>query len=228
MNRLWSYSNSCTETQNHAIHDQIADGSRSRSLSPRPSRPRTLFLQILASSVHPISQPPQGAIDSTGFENRHLSAHYLQRQGKRSQRYTDWPKVTAIFETETHLFCACIVTRGPSNDSPYFATAVIQASRYVHFDRLLGDAGFDAEPNHRLAREILGIRSTVIPVNRRRGSHKLLRGKYRVQMARRFPCRIYHQCLQIESNFSQHWRYLRLIFFVYSDFVLCEILNLRF
>ena len=78
----------------------------------------------------------------------------------------------------------------------------------VHFDRLLGDAGFDAEPNHRLARDELGIRSTVIPVNRHRGNRTSPNGKYSGQMARRFPCQLYHQRLHIESNFSQHKRVL--------------------
>ena len=69
---------------------------------------------------------PQGAIDSTGFESHHISTHYLHRRGKRTDRYTDWPKVTAICEIETHLFCACIVTRGPNNDAPHFAPALRQ------------------------------------------------------------------------------------------------------
>ena len=153
-------------------------------------------------------QKPQGAIDSTGFESHHVSSHYLQRRGRRTDRYTDWPKVTAICEIETHLFCACIVTRGPNSDAPLFAPALLQAHRYVHFDRLLGDAGFDAETNHRLARDELGIRSTVIPVNPRRGCPQASRGKYRRQMVGRFPCRVYHQRLHIESDFSQHKRVL--------------------
>jgi hypothetical protein len=155
-----------------------------------------------------LPENPEGAIDSTGFETHHLSAHYLHRQGKRTDHYTDWPKVTAICETQTHLFFACIVTRGPNNDAPHFRPALLQADRYVHFDRILGDAGFDAEPNHRLAREELGIRSTVIPINPRRGVGESPQGKYRSQMARCFPCRLYHNRLQIESNFSRHKRLL--------------------
>ena len=149
-----------------------------------------------------VSDKPQGAIDSTGFETRHISTYYLQRQGKRTNHYTAWPKVTAICDTQTHLFFGCIVTRGPNNDAPRFAPTVLQASRSVHFDQILADAAFDAEPNHRLAREELGIRSTVIPVNHRNRGDRPLGGKYRNQMDRCFPCRIYHQRLQIESSFS--------------------------
>jgi hypothetical protein len=84
---------------------------------------------------------------------------------------------------------------------------LIQASRYLRFDTILADPGFDAESNHRLARERLGIRSTLIPVNLR-GGQKPARGKYRQQMERHFPRRIYNHRWQIESNFSRHKRLL--------------------
>ena len=48
-----------------------------------------------------------------------------------------------------------------------------QAALGVDWDRVLADAGFDSEENHRLAREDLGIRSTVIPLNRRNRGRKL-------------------------------------------------------
>jgi len=58
-------------------------------------------------------EPPQAAIDATGLESRHTSRYYVRRRGyKRFLRY-QWPKVTAVCETQTHLFAACIVTRGP-------------------------------------------------------------------------------------------------------------------
>ena len=155
-----------------------------------------------------IADKPQGAIDATGFETRHVSAHYLHRTGKRTTQYTVWPKVTAICDTQTYLFWCCIVTRGPGNDCPQFAPAAIQANRFLRFDRLLGDAGFDSEPNHQLARDILGIRLTVIPINRRRSGKEGVKGHYRDQMDKRFPCQVYHQRVHIESSFSQHKRVL--------------------
>jgi len=154
-----------------------------------------------------IADKPQGAIDATGFETRHVSAYYLHRTGKRTAQYTAWTKVTAVCDTQTHLFWSCIVTRGPDNDCPHFAPAVIQASRYLRLDRLLGDAGFDSESNHALAREDLGIRSTVIPLNRRGGTQPA-QGRYRQQMERHFPKQAYRQRVQIESSFSQHKRIL--------------------
>jgi ribosomal protein L22 len=146
-------------------------------------------------------------VDATGLESRHTSQYYVKRCGsKRFLRYS-WPKITAVCDTKTHLFAACIVTRGPSNDSPQFAPAVIQASRSLRFDRLLADAAYDGEHNHRLCREGLGIRSTVIGLNPRRG-RRWPKGKYRRQMKRRFPRWVYHHHWQIESAFSRHKRLL--------------------
>ena len=51
----------------------------------------------------------------------------------------------------------------------------------------------DGEHNHRLCREDLGIRSSVIPLNVRRSGGKPPPAKYRGQMKRRFPKRVYGQ-----------------------------------
>jgi hypothetical protein len=60
-----------------------------------------------------------------------------------------------------------------------------QASLTVHYDRVLGDAAFDSEESHRYCREDLGVRSTVIALNRRNRGRKRPKSRYR-QMVRRF------------------------------------------
>ena len=153
-----------------------------------------------AKALKLLDDKSDGAI---GLESRHISQHYVRRKGyKRFLRY-HWPKVTVVCHIKTHLFAACIVTRGPSNDSPQFAPAVIQASRFVHFKRLLADAGYDGEHNHRLCREELGIDETVIALNRRR-SRKWPKGIYRRQMKEHFVKELYNQRWQIESAISQN------------------------
>lgn len=82
-----------------------------------------------------------------------------------------------------------------------------EAASLVSFDRVLGDAAYDAEHNHRLCREELKIRSSVFPLNRRRG-RKWPKTKYRRQMKVRFFKRIYGQRWQVESAFSRHKRRL--------------------
>src|SRR5262249_24102018 len=48
------------------------------------------------------------------------------------------------------------------------------------------------------------IRSTVIPLNRRGNGRKWPKTKYRRQMRKRFPKRVYRQRSQVESAFSRH------------------------
>jgi transposase len=83
-----------------------------------------------------------------------------------------------------------------------------QASLRVTWDRLLGDAAFDSEENHRLCREDLGVRSTIIPINRRNRGRRWPQTRYRRQMKKRFAKRKYGQRWQAESAFSRHKRRL--------------------
>jgi transposase len=107
------------------------------------------------------------------------------------------------------------VTTGPSNDSPQFTPALAQASLAITWDRVLADAAFDSEAHHEYARDALGIRSSVIPINPRNAAGPP-GGKYRGQMPRRFAPRpegtryrrVFGQRWQAESAFSRHKRRL--------------------
>ena len=128
----------------------------------------------------------------------------------RTRRYRRYPKLTAVIHHHSHLIASALARQGPANDAPDFAPVVTQAAQHISIDRLFGDAGYDAEAHHRLAREQLGIRSTIIPVNRRRSQDPETRptGRYRQSMHARFPTRLYHQRWHVESTFSQHKRRL--------------------
>src|SRR6516165_8891176 len=165
-----------------------------------------------------IGAKPRAAIDATGFETRHVSRYFAwrsQRSNKR-RRQRAWPKLTAVLETRSHLFLAAQVSRGPSQDSPQFKPTVRAACRRCAVDTLLGDGAFDAEHNHVLARQRLGIRATVFPLNRRNTGRKWPKTKFRRQMVRRFRRkprgskhrRVYGQRWQIESGFSRNKRLL--------------------
>ena len=62
----------------------------------------------------------------------------------------------------SHLIAGAVPGPGPRQDSPDFAPAVRQAAEPVVFDTALSDAGHDAEHDHRLCREELGMRRAVI------------------------------------------------------------------
>ena len=161
----------------------------------------------LAYQMKLIEARPTGAIDATGLETRYTSQHFIRCRRRESFYRRHWPKLTVVCEIKTHLIAGCIVTRGPSMDFPNLEKVMAQAERYIHFDKLLADAGYDSEANHQLCREKLNIRSTVIAYNPRRTS-KLPTAKYRRQMATKFDTKTYGQRWQIESVFSRHKRLL--------------------
>jgi hypothetical protein len=86
--------------------------------------------------------------------------------------------------------------------------AVRQAVRLTPIGRLLGDAGYDAEHNHALCRERLGIPETVFALNRRNSGRKWPAARYRRSMKRAFPRAAHNQRWQVGSAFSRHKRRL--------------------
>jgi hypothetical protein len=150
----------------------------------------------------------QASIDSTGLESRFVSRHFLMRQGKRTRQYRRWTKLTIVADNDTHFIPAADVSVGPSNDSPLLPNAVRQAVERVTIKQLLADAGYDSEDNHKICRKELDIVSTIIPVNPRNRKYNPVKGRYRSQMSRHFPKRIFGNRWQVESVFSRFKRKL--------------------
>jgi hypothetical protein len=158
-----------------------------------------------------IDVKPEAAIDSTGLEASMASAHYARRRrdGNRRYRKRKFPKLTLVCHTQSHLIAAALASIGPSYDVKLFTPVIQKIVGHLRVDRLLADAGYDSESNHCIARQALGIRSTIIALNRRgrrkyrRGRRPLPKGKYRRQMARRFFKRKYGQRWQVESVISR-------------------------
>jgi transposase len=149
------------------------------------------------------------------MESRHTSRYFFKRAGRKHSARL-WTKLTVVCDTRSHFLTAATVSLGPANDSPQFRPAMTQASLGVTWDRVLADAAFDSEENHRLGRQGLGVRSTVIPLNRRNRGRKWPATRYRRQMVKRFRQkpkgsrhkRVYGQRWQVESAFSRHKRLL--------------------
>ncbi len=162
-----------------------------------------------------IGAKPTAAIDATGMESRHTSRYFFKRAGRKHNSRL-WTKLAVACDTASHFFTAATVSLGPANDAPQFRPLMAQASLAVGYDRVLGDAAFDGEESHRYCREDLGVRSTVIPINRRNGGRKWPKTRYRRQMVKRFRKkprgsrhkRVYGQRWQAESAFSRHKRLL--------------------
>ena len=113
-----------------------------------------------------IGSKEQAAIDSTGFESTTRSSHYAWRMGRRYP-HAKMAQNNARLPHADDLIAVALLSVGPSQDSPLFEEALYKAVWHLDIDCLLADGGYDAEHNHVLAREGLGIRSTVINVNRR-------------------------------------------------------------
>jgi hypothetical protein len=177
----------------------------------------------LAVESELIPEQPTVAVDATGLDNRHASRYFVARsQTDKTRR--GWPKLTTAVDTHSHLIAGATVTKGPSHDSSQFAPVLILASLLIGWDRVLGDAAFDSEAHHHLARQELGIRSSVIPINPRR-HHRVPSEGYRGQMVRRFAPkpegsrsrRVFGQRWQAESAFSRHKRRLGSVLFGRSE-----------
>jgi hypothetical protein len=149
----------------------------------------------------------EASIDSTGLEAGHRSAHYAYRIGQKRYLTPNWPKLTLACHTTTHLLIHAVAGDGPSYDAPLLSPVLRGACQRVRIRRLLADAGYDAEYNHVLAREVLGIRSSIIKLNRR-GTRRWPKGKYRRQLYRHFPKIKYRKRVQAESVISRFKRRL--------------------
>ena len=151
------------------------------------------------------------AVDATGLEARHVSAYFRMRRGeakRRGRRKRAWPKLTAVLHTHSHLLLGAVTGTGPTQDSPAFTPAVRQAAALLALDTVVADAAYDAEHNHRLCRDTLGIRQSLIPLNPRNTGRRWPKTPYRRALRRRFQRPAYNQRWHVESGFSRHKRRL--------------------
>jgi len=148
------------------------------------------------------------AIDATGLETRHISRYFQWRKGVCVAALA-YPKLTTVCDLKTHLLLAGHVSEGPCIDAPQFVPAILQAVRLQPIGELLGDKGYDAEFNHALCREHLGITRTIIPARKNpKRTNKWPLTRYRREMRRKQNRLGYGQRWQVESAFSRHKRLL--------------------
>jgi hypothetical protein len=155
------------------------------------------------------------ALDATGLDSRHASRHYARRNKSKRFGMRRFTLLAVACHTTSHLIAAAEVAVGPTNESPFFDDLVGEAGQHALWDRLLADAAYASEANHETAR-LYGVRSAVIPLNRRGAGRKWPKTRYRRQMVRRFRKkpkgsrhrRVYGQRWQAESVFSRNKRRL--------------------
>ena len=89
-------------------------------------------------------------VDSTGFETRHVSEHYLHRIGRKHRKF---PKFAEVIEHRSHLALAAWCGRGPAPDQPHLRRIARAAVSRHPFKALAADAGYDGEAYQRYLHE---------------------------------------------------------------------------
>jgi hypothetical protein len=113
------------------------------------------------------------AIDSSLYDTHHRSRHYEQRcrhqssnhretaDARRSVSCRKTPKLSIGADTASHVIVSAKPRTGMGADYSDFVPVVWGACRRGRFRKLLADAGYDSEANHRLARHELGLESLI-------------------------------------------------------------------
>jgi len=122
-------------------------------------------------------------IDSTTFESHHVSRHYERRchqtrqrmrakeaaktgrNRTRSQTVRSLPKLAVAAASHGHVILSAWTGTGAGADHPHFEPLVYDAWRRVP-DRTFkigGDAGYDSEAIHELARRDMGLKTLIPP-----------------------------------------------------------------
>jgi hypothetical protein len=141
----------------------------------------------------------RAAFDSTGLDCGHASRYYVRRRNK-PVRYRRFLKLELSVATDTHAVLGVATSRGPHPDVDRFVGLLDETMANARPERVVADAGYDSEPNHRHARERRGVRS-FMPASHGRPSAKPPTGRYRRQMRRRLDKRYggYGQRWQVET-----------------------------
>ena len=113
------------------------------------------------------------ALDSSGFETRHVSSYFVRRRAKggvardepktQETTYSRFPKLGIVVDCATHLVLSFWAGTGPGSDRPHFEHCLFHAWRRADVRRLAADAGYDAEAGHDLARRDMGVRTLIPP-----------------------------------------------------------------
>jgi hypothetical protein len=123
------------------------------------------------------------ALDSTGLWLSHAS-RYFEWRVKRGRKQRGWLKWSLALWAGPQLLLAQRVRPGPSGDFSDLVPLAGAAYTVLPFERLVADAGYDSEANHRFCRENLGVDS-LIPAKKRRSARVVATTAYRQEMVRR-------------------------------------------
>jgi hypothetical protein len=151
---------------------------------------------------------PRVAFDSSGLDCGHASRYFIRRRARKGSpwqtvAYSRYAKLEVSVDCATHFIVGVLTSRGPRVDTNRFVPLLDATLEAVQPQRVVADAGYDSEPNHRYARQRHGVRS-FMPATAGRPTTKPPTGRYRRQMKQRLDKRYggYGQRWQSETVFS--------------------------
>ncbi len=137
------------------------------------------------------------AIDSTGYDERNASYHYLWRIGEELRRKV-FTKHSIVVDPKTKAIAASSSNRRYESDNKTFTPLMKKAAEIVKIDKILADKGYDSERNHRFARERLHAES-IIPARNEDVPVWKTKGRWRKLMKTDFPLDEYHKRSIVET-----------------------------
>ena len=142
------------------------------------------------------------AVDATGLAPGSISTFFIRRReqhggGPMPWRY--WLKWLLAVDTSSRIILGQKAHRGPVNDCATLRPLLDEVVQNISIGKVLADAEFDSERNHRHIREQIGAES-IIPAKRGKATWKL--HGIRAQMRAAFPVESYRQRVHAETVFS--------------------------
>jgi len=148
------------------------------------------------------------ALDSSGFDCGHASRYFIRRRTRtenpwKTVAYSRYAKLELSVDCLSHIIVGVLTSRGPRVDVDRFAPLLDATLPNIRPQRVVADAGYDSEPNHRYARDVHGILS-FMPATLGRPTTKLPTGRHRRRMKQRLNKTYggYGQRWQGETAFS--------------------------
>jgi hypothetical protein len=115
------------------------------------------------------------------------------------------PKLALGVSSRSHLILSARASTGAGGDQPHFGPLALDAWRRVPHRSftVVADAGFDSEPNHRVARHDMGLRSVIPPdIGRPRKDGGPPGGRWRGHMKRQLATKDGRR----RSGYTQRWQ----------------------
>lgn len=113
------------------------------------------------------------ALDSSGFEARHVSSYFVRRRAKggvaknepktQETTYSRFPKLGIVVDCATHLILSFWTGVGPGSDHRHFEHCLYHAWRRANVRKCVADAGYDAEASHELGRRDMNVKTLIPP-----------------------------------------------------------------